>query len=377
MLSLLELRRRLHRNPELSGRERATAALVAGEIRATAPDILRLGVGGHGVLAVYKGDPGRPAALVRADIDAIPAREQSDAAHSSAVDGAAHLCGHDGHATILVGLARRLAQRPAGVGDVFLLWQPAEETGDGARAALADPALADIRPAAALALHNIPGAPKNSVVVRPGCFCPASAGATFTFDGRSAHASQPELGLSPAVALSRMIDFAQRYAAERQPDAPGGTPRQMATVVHALLGEPAFGSAPGHAELRATLRALDDRSLADLAADFRRQARSLAREHGLRHAITLADQFPAVANDDRLAALVARTAHDLGLHVVAPQGPMRWSEDFAHFGALCPACLFGLGAGEQHPGLHSAQYDFPDDITVTGIRMFEEILKRL
>ena len=134
---LIALRHALHRQPELSGAEAGTAALITDALRGTAPDRLVTGLGGHGVAAVYdSGQPG-PTVMFRAELDALPIPDASGVAHASQRPGLGHLCGHDGHMAILMGLA---GTRPAR-GRMVLLFQPAEETGAGARAVLADPRL--------------------------------------------------------------------------------------------------------------------------------------------------------------------------------------------------------------------------------------------
>src|SRR5690606_4098781 len=148
-----------HRFPEISNEEKETARRVAGFLDDTGADEVLTGLGGHGVALVYdSGEPGLTL-LFRAGLDALPIAEASAIPHRSAVEGKGHMCGHDGHMAILAALGRLFGrQRPAS-GRVVLMFQPAEETGNGAAGVVADPRYAAIQPDFAFSLHNLPGTP--------------------------------------------------------------------------------------------------------------------------------------------------------------------------------------------------------------------------
>ena len=141
LTDLTELRRALHRRPELSGHEGATARCITDALRALAPTQVITGLGGHGVAAVFDSATPGPTVLFRAELDALPIAETSDLPWASDIQGKGHLCGHDGHMAMLLGLGRLIARRPPTSGRIVLLFQPAEEIGAGARAVLSDPAL--------------------------------------------------------------------------------------------------------------------------------------------------------------------------------------------------------------------------------------------
>ena len=136
---LVAFRRRLHRRPELSGEEEWTAAEIAGALDRLHADDLMTGLGGHGVAAIFAGAEPGPTVLFRAELDALPIAETTGADWQSETEGKGHLCGHDGHMTMLLGFGRLLARRPVRRGRVILMFQPAEEDGSGARAVVADP----------------------------------------------------------------------------------------------------------------------------------------------------------------------------------------------------------------------------------------------
>ncbi|WP_414831659.1 amidohydrolase [Afifella sp. YEN Y35] len=365
IVELTEWRRKLHKRPEISGEEEETAAEVAAFLAPTTPDRLLTGLGGHGLAALYEsGRPG-PTLMFRCELDALPITEGTEAPHRSEISGKGHLCGHDGHMAILAGVARSLACRRPESGRVILLFQPAEETGAGAASVLADPRFAEIAPDFAFALHNFPGLRLGHVALKDGAAACASRGMKITLTGRTAHASQPETGLSPMPAVARLMPELTALAA-------GGALVEdfsLVTITHATMGEPAFGIAPGEAEIFATLRTLQDARMEALVARAEALVAETAGAFGLSFDITYEDVFLASDNDpDAVAHLRRALDHERIFH--APGEPMRASEDFGRFGTSAKSALLFLGAGETHPPLHDPEYDFPDDLIAIGARIF-------
>lgn len=373
IVDLTALRHALHRQPELSGEEEGTARAVVTALADTSPDRVLTGLGGHGVAAVYEGAAPGPTVMIRSELDALPIEETGDSDYRSEVPGKGHLCGHDGHSTILIGLARLLSRQRPAKGRAVLLFQPAEEDGSGAAAVLADPAFPDIAPDWAFALHNMPGLPLGRVSLAAGPANCASCGMKIVLSGRTAHASNPEQGISPAPALAKLIPalgaLGQGGALE-----PGF---RLVTITHAQLGAPAFGVAPGAGELWLTLRALDDADLADLLERAETFARKAAAEDGLGVEITRHDHFSACVNDAEATEVLRRAIAAEGVPQDQDNLPMRASEDFGRFGGVAKTAMFLLGAGEGRPALHNPDYDFPDDLIPTGARIFHRALRDL
>lgn len=371
---LTDWRRDLHRFPEISREEAGTAARVVSALGPLQPDQILTGLGGHGVAAVFNGAEPGPTVLFRAELDALPIEEVSDAPHRSTIAGKGHLCGHDGHMTLLIGLGRLIARQRPARGRVVLMFQPAEEDGSGAAAVVADPAFAAIRPDWAFAIHNMPGVAFGRGLVKSGVANCASQGLKITLHGKTAHASLPETGTSPAPALAGLIAVFTRLA----PPGPLQPGYRLVTVTHARLGEPAFGIAPGLAELWITLRTLEDSGMADLRAEAMNIARAEAKAHGLTLAFETHDDFAASVNDPEATARIAAAMETLGMAHEEGDLPMRGSEDFGRFGqpGTRSAMLF-LGVGEAHPALHNPDYDFPDALIQPGVAIFHQIARDL
>jgi amidohydrolase len=369
---LTAFRRRLHAEPELSGHEHRTHDAVLAYLHAFAPTSVVQHLGGTGLAAVFdSGAPG-PTILVRAELDALPIQEVEGPAHRSTNPGVMHACGHDGHATMVAGLAPRLAAEPPSRGRVILLFQPAEETGAGAAAVLADPRWPALEPDAAIALHNLPGHPMGQVILREGVFSCASRGMSVGLEGITSHAAHPDDGVSPAEAIAELIQRMPKLPAECLPDSFG-----LVTITHIRAGKDAvFGVTPAEGRFNATLRTDTDQDLSTLSNAAETLLAEIAGANRLPFETTWHDEFAAAVCDPETVALVRAAANDLGLDTVDRHEPFRWSEDFGLFTRGRRGVLFGLGSGEHQPQLHNPDYDFPDDLIAVGVPLFEQIVRR-
>lgn len=369
---LTALRRALHRAPEVSSDEAQTARRVVAALR-QGPDEVVTGLGGTGVTAVFHGERTGPTVLFRCELDALPIQERSPVAHASQTEGVAHLCGHDGHMAILMGLGRLLARHRPAQGRVVLLFQPAEETGAGAAAVLADPAFASLMPDYAFALHNRPGLPLGHLGIAEGPAACASRGMRIALRGKEAHASDPDTGVSPMQAMAEIMPALSALSQGAFPE----VEFRLVTVTHARLGAPAFGIAPGEGEVFATLRTLQNADMQALLEDAEALIETSAECHSLTAQITYEDVFLDCDNAPEATEIVRAAAERLGMAHDTQGCPMRPSEDFGRFGHHAKAAMMYLGSGVEHPALHNPDYDFPDDLIPIGTHLFHQIARDL
>lgn len=331
-------------------------------------------MGVHGFAVVYAGQKPGPTTIVRAELDALPIRELNDVDYVSATEGVAHLCGHDGHMAILVGLGEHLSQHRPLKGKVVLLFQPAEETGQGASEVISDQAFKEIVPDYIFALHNVPGFEKHRILIKNEAYTAASKGMTICLTGRTSHAAEPEKGISPALAMAEIIkalEFVSGQSTVQYDE------KVLVTVVHALLGEIAFGTTPGYAEIRATLRTATNEGLDKLNQWAKKLVVEIAKANKLTVTITYCEYFPATVNDASSNDLIRKAAKKSGYPVAELMEPFKWSEDFGFYTKAYKGALFGLGSGLEQPPLHHPGYDFPDELIATGMNVFEEIIKKI
>ncbi|MVO18635.1 amidohydrolase [Parasedimentitalea huanghaiensis] len=371
---LVALRRALHQKPEVSGEEEQTAARIVQELERAGADHIWTGLGGHGVAAAFIGAQGGPTIMIRCELDGLPIQEVSDVPYRSKVEGKGHLCGHDGHMAMVLGVALAMAKRPKR-GRVILLFQPAEETGAGAAAVIADPRWPEIRPDYAFAYHNVPGRPLGQIGLCRGTSNCASRGLKIAFTGRTSHAAAPEDGVSPASAIAELMQTLPEIGTGGEMHADFA----LATLTHASLGEPSFGISPGSGELRVTLRSQTDRRMERMVSDVEtRVAAALDRLSFLSADTSCHEVFLATVNTDEAVEIAAQSATKLGLEQREMITPMRWSEDFGRFGldGAKSAMLF-IGSGEDQPQLHNPDFDFPDALIPIGVSLFVEIVDQI
>ncbi len=368
-----KLRRTLHRHPELSGEERHTASRIKGFLADQKPDHIIEGLGGHGIAAVYDSGKKGPTVLLRSDLDALPIDEVNSFSYRSQHQGVSHKCGHDGHMAILAGLSMIIRDHKPGKGRLVLLFQPEEETGQGAAKVIGDEKYQQIKPDYAFALHNLPGYEENAVVMKEGPFAAASKGMVTKLQGRSSHAAHPEQGISPVNMMCELIGSLMKI--------PQNTVLfkdfALLTIIHARLGEVAFGTNPGKALVMATLRTFFNEDMETLNEEARKLAQLLAEKHGIEINISYTEEFPATVNHPSATGIVKNAIQRSRSASVMIEEPFRWSEDFGNFTKHTNGALFGLGAGKDHPSLHNHDYDFPDGILKTGIGMFYHIADQL
>lgn len=367
--ALIALRRDLHAHPELAFEERRTAGLVAAELgRLGIPH--RTGVGRTGVLGMIEGGLPGPTLAIRADMDALPIQEETGLPFASAVPGKMHACGHDIHTVTLLGVAALLQEMaPQLAGRVALVFQPAEETLEGAAAMIADGAAEGLD--MALGFHNHPDMPVGSLgFVRGACLAAADR-FDLVLRGRSGHAAHPYAAVDPIVAAAHFVTQAQTVVSREV------RPLHPAVVT---IGQSAGGTTyniiPERVHLKGSVRTLHPAARDTAEAALRRLAEGIAT--GLRVTASMEYQrmVPPLVNDDRVLELaVAALAAQFGEAALLEGEPSMGSEDFSAFAERVPAFQLRIGAGA--PGradrLHNADYQ-PDEACIpNGVEALSRI----
>ena len=366
MTDYTSIRHALHEHPQTAGNEQFAHDMIVKHLQGLHPTKVYTNVGGYGVIAVWETNDSSNQAIKHSSIPTIAFRADIDALPIG------HRCGHDGHTTILLRLAELIdgmTGDPVIGKNILLLWQPAEETGTGSRAVLDSGILQQYDIRAIYGLHNLPGYPLGTVVLCPHTFAAASTGVVYRLDGRETHASTPELGVNPCLAVAEIINRFSGFNEHSLNQSSIQTFKQS-TLICVRLGQPAFGTSAGHAEVMFTLRAFTNDAMECLLTDANNAVDEIAARHGLTVTRSLVEPFRATENNPVCVKAIEKAAHDMPLDVVYKDIPNRWSEDFAEYLLEFPGAMFGIGSGEQQPELHHPDYDFPDALIEPAAQLF-------
>jgi len=369
---IIELRHTLHQHPEVSNREKQTSARIRDFVQQYQPD-KTIDISHTGKAFIFEGKSPGPTVMFRAELDALPILEHTNVPYASENSGVAHSCGHDGHMSMVAGLAPYIAANRPEKGRAVLLFQPAEEVEQGARDVVESPAFAEIEPDYIFALHNIPGIPKGKIILRRGTFSAASKGMIVRLTGKTSHAAEPENGISPVRAIEQII----RGLSEIVEDKSTFADLALLTIVHIRMGEVTFGTTPGDAEVMVTLRAYENEDMQKMTRLAEQVVEEAAGSGQLKYTISYVEDFPALVNNDQCVDLLEEAASKNGFDYAYREQPFKWSEDFSYYTKKYNGGFFGLGSGPDQPQLHNPDFDFPDDILGHGMAIFQTLYKKL
>jgi len=373
LVQLTKFRRELHQYPELSGKEIKTAQKILYALKDMKPSKIIDKMGGHGLAAIFDSQEKGPTLLFRAELDALPIQEKNNLSWISKLPGVSHTCGHDGHMTMLLALGRVISRNPIKCGKIVLMFQPSEENGQGARAVVSDPRYEQIKPDLAFAIHIEPGRPFGYVSTRPGLMNCASLGLKITLHGKTAHAADPDDGISPSHAVA---EFIQKISEFNHGDELNNN-FILTTVTHVQIGKQTFGISPGDASIFVTLRTSNDDSLSQLDKDVRGLVSNISKQFKLTFDFEIFDHFAASINDKEAHDIAVNAMKSLNINYGSIGVPMRASEDFGIFGKQSKAAMLCLGPGVDYAALHNPDYDFNDDLIPIGTGIFERITRDL
>lgn len=369
-------RRHLHQNPELGFAEHETARFVAERLREVGADEVHTGLARTGVVATIRGSaPGRAIAL-RADMDALPIREESGAPWASKAAGRMHACGHDGHTTMLLGAAKYLAETRNFAGTVHLIFQPAEEGGGGGRVMVEEGLFERFPAEQVFGLHNWPWLPAGTFAVRPGPFMAAADQFEVELTGQGCHAAMPHTGRDPIVAAAALVQALQAVVSR------GVDPLDNAVLsVTRLAGGDTHNVVPERASLLGTVRTFKPETQAFVERRLREAAAGIAAAHGVEAVVRYRRGYPATVNSaaetvqagDAAAEVVGESS------VVRDVDPAMGAEDFSFMLQRRPGSYIWMGTGGDGPAvsLHSARYDFNDEALTLGVSYWARLVERL
>ncbi len=378
------LRRDIHAHPELGYQEERTSELIASTLTGWGIPVHR-GLGGTGVVGIVRNGDAARAVGLRADIDALPVTEHNTFAHASVHRGRMHACGHDGHTAMLLAAARHLAHQRDFDGTVYLIFQPAEEGGGGARAMMKDGLFERFPMEAVFGMHNWPDLAVGQFAIRSGPVFASSNEFRITILGTGAHAAMPHNGIDPVPVACQMVQAFQTIISRNKRPIDAG----VISVTIMRAGE-ATNVVPSSCELQGTVRTFTVDVLDMIEQRMQRIAEATCQAFGATCEFTFNRNYPPTINHPGETSFARQLLSTLvGADNVKEFEPTMGAEDFSFFLREKPGCYFLIGNGDGahriggHGGgpclLHNPSYDFNDALIPLGgsmwVRLAEAWLK--
>lgn len=369
---LRQMRRDLHKIPELGLKEYKTSAYIREKLEGFGITELETWLE-TGVVAVIRGKGKKEAVAFRADMDALPVTEQTGCNFTSEHVGCMHACGHDGHVTVLLGFAKYLQEHKDELeNDVVLIFQPAEE-GPGGAQLLVDAGLFEKHPVRCIiGCHIFPQVPQGKVACRKGAMMARNGEVDVHIYGESAHGAQPQLGHDAVLAAGAVITGLHTILSRNVSPLDSGV-----LTFGAIHGGEACNIIAKEVKLEGTMRAFSDEAYETMTKRVQEVASGIAAGYGCKGEAVFRHMYRVVDNDPKLVELLQEVAGD----AYEETPPYMLAEDFSLYLQKVPGMFFFLGSGNEEKGyihsLHSAQFQFDEEILALGVETYAKLLKKL
>jgi amidohydrolase len=376
-MNLVEIRHDLHAHPQIRFEETYASELVQKNLAALGIEFragLAKGTGVLGYLPATENPEGAQTIALRADMDALPIHEETGKPYASTIPGRMHACGHDGHTTILLGVAERLANASHRPNNVLFVFQPAEEGGAGGDLMVKDGCLngsllgkkADFM----FGLHGWTSVKLGHVATRVGALMASTDEFFVEMVGQGGHAAAPELSRDPIVAIAQFVTSVQQIASRNVDPF-----EQIVVTVGQIHGGTANNVIPMSAMVHGTIRTMNPEVRVMASERLRAVAHGVAAACNVSAEVTFNEGYPVVINEASAVERFLRVAKDtLGEQFVSDDAkPTMGGEDFAYYGAECPCCFYQLGlipdGQDSYASVHTPHFDFNDDALVVGVQL--------
>lgn len=372
MPDLIAFRRDLHAHPETGFDLERTPRMIAEQLELAGLKVTR-SIGKSGFVATLERGTADTAIGFRADMDALPIEEANDFTYRSRIQGKFHGCGHDGHSTMLLGAALKLAADPSLTRTVHFIFQPDEENGNGACAMIADGLFERFPMSRIYGLHNMPGMPLGHFATQEGPFCAFEDNFEIRIKGRGGHASMPDKSIDPIVTGSAIVMQLQSIVS-----------RALPAQDHAVVSVTEFQTdgarniLPTHVVLKGDCRGFSDEVSHTIRTRMQAITEGVAAAQAAQAELSYSTSFRPLVNDPTATEEIVTAAAKTG-QVDARYGRVGFSEDFAEFLAHRPGAFILMGNGEDGSAampLHNPAYDFNDEAIAYGIAYWEHLAKQ-
>ena len=366
----------IHENPEIAYEEHNTSDFIATKLTEFNIEIHR-GLGGTGIVGVIHGkDNGasKKSLGIRADIDALPMTEKTNLSYSSKNDGKMHACGHDGHTTMLLGAAKYLAETKNFLGTVYCIFQPAEEGGNaGAKSMIKDGLFSKFNIDSVWGIHNWPGVPVGQAVIHEGFAMAGGDIIVITIEGKGGHAAQPQFSNDPMVSAGLTITALQSCISRQL-----NPFDQSVLSLTKIEGGTAFNVIPDKVTIGGTLRSTNTDTRNDMLEKIKHAAQGACSVNNCSVNIEIRPGYPSTINDKKSAIFASSVfENSFGINSLnKEEKPTMTSEDFSYMLQEKPGAYIWLGAGKKSEKLHSAHYDFNDELLPIGAEYWASLAEK-
>ena len=371
-----EWRHYIHENPEIAYEEHNTSDFIAAKLTEFNIEVHR-GLGGTGIVGVIHGkDNGasKKSLGIRADIDALPMTEKTNLTYSSKNDGKMHACGHDGHTTMLLGAAKYLSKTKNFLGTVYCIFQPAEEGGNaGAKSMIKDGLFSKFNIDSVWGIHNWPGVPVGQAVIHEGFAMAGGDIIVITIEGKGGHAAQPQFSNDPIVSAGLTITALQSCISRQL-----NPFDQSVLSLTKIEGGSAFNVIPDKVTIGGTLRSTNTDTRNDMLEKIKHAAQGACAINNCSVNIEVRPGYPSTINDKKSAKFASTVfENSFGINSInKEEKPTMTSEDFSYMLHEKPGAYIWLGAGEKSEKLHSAHYDFNDELLPIGAEYWASLAEK-
>ena len=371
-----EWRHYIHENPEIAYEEHNTSDFIAAKLTEFNIEVHR-GLGGTGIVGVIHGkDNGasKKSLGIRADIDALPMTEKTNLTYSSKNDGKMHACGHDGHTTMLLGAAKYLSKTKNFLGTVYCIFQPAEEGGNaGAKSMIKDGLFSKFNIDSVWGIHNWPGVPVGQAVIHEGFAMAGGDIIVITIEGKGGHAAQPQFSNDPIVSAGLTITALQSCISRQL-----NPFDQSVLSLTKIEGGSAFNVIPDKVTIGGTLRSTNTDTRNDMLEKIKHAAQGACAINNCSVNIEVRPGYPSTVNDKKSAKFASIVfENSFGINSInKEEKPTMTSEDFSYMLHEKPGAYIWLGAGEKSEKLHSAHYDFNDELLPIGAEYWASLAEK-
>lgn len=367
--SIVNIRRDLHQHPELSFQEKRTSEIIKSFLAKHGIPYTE-GWAGFGIVATIHGNTEGPLVMLRADMDALPIREENDVPYRSLEEGIMHACGHDVHTSSLLGTAVILNELKAHIhGEIRLIFQPGEEKLPGGASIMIDEGLFTVgKPDRIIAQHVHPPLKAGHVGFRSGLYMASADEIYITIKGKGGHAATPHLCIDPIVIAARVVTALQEMISRtKDPMSPG-----VLTVGRIFSDGGATNVIPDTVHMEGTLRAMDEHWRSDTHQRIKTLVDHICIASGATNETKIVTGYPSLVNDDKVTSMCREAAVQYLGEDKVHELPLRMtSEDFAFYTRLAPASFYRLGTGWEDPErnfpVHSNRFDINEEALETGM----------